>query len=140
MATNNLDFYQKYTNFILINSEEAENGTCIIWTGATQRRNNYVLGMINVTYPNAKRTKMNVARLAKILQLKSTDLAKNLDASHLCHNALCVNTDHIVLEPREINNQRKICVAAHQCTTHIVHGTNYTNCMLNLKLWFVMIL
>ncbi|VDI13609.1 Hypothetical predicted protein, partial [Mytilus galloprovincialis] len=76
--------------------EEAENGACIIWTGATQRRNNYILGMINVTYPNAKRTKMNVARLAKILQLKSTDLAKNLDASHLCHNALCVNTDHIV--------------------------------------------
>ena len=59
MATNNLDFYQKYTNFILINSEEAKNGACIIWTGATQRRNNYILGMINVTYPNAKRTKMN---------------------------------------------------------------------------------
>lgn len=74
---------------------------------------------------HAKRTKINVARLAKCLQLKPTDLDKNVDASHLsclCHNALCVNVDHIVLEPREIHNQRKTCIASHQCTTHIVYA------------------
>jgi len=35
---------------------------------------------------------------------------KNLQISHLCHNATCINTDHLVQESAEINNSRKNCV------------------------------
>lgn len=140
MASQTFDFYQKYTNILLLNCIDAENGSCKIWTGAIQRKRNYMLGMLNVAYPNGKRTKMNVARLSKMLQLKTIDIDRNLDASHLCHNALCVNADHIIFEPHDLNNHRKVCVASQKCTTHELHGTTYPNCMLHLKLWFVIFL
>lgn len=140
MASQTFDFYQKYTNILLLNCIDAENGSCKIWTGAIQRKRNYMLGMLNVAYPNGKRTKMNVARLPKMLQLKTIDIDRNLDASHLCHNALCVNADHIIFEPHDLNNHRKVCVASQKCTTHELHGTTYPNCMLHLKLWFVIFL
>lgn len=81
MASQTFDFYQKYTNILLLNCIDAENGSCKIWTGAIQRKRNYMLGMLNVAYPNGKRTKMNVARLSKMLQLKTIDIDRNLDAS-----------------------------------------------------------
>ncbi len=29
--------------------------------------------------------------------------------SHLCHNSICINPDHLVEESQKINNQRKVC-------------------------------
>ena len=131
------NFFEKYTDLLLSSSILSENGECQIWTGGTNTKGNYVWGMINVTYPSGKRCKINVARLSKMLEMKNVDLDKNLDASHLCHNSLCINPQHIILEPHVINNQRRFCVSSQKCTTHILHGTHYANCMLNLKLWFV---
>ena len=85
---------------------------------------------MSIKLPNAeKRTKINVARLSKILNKACVDIGTG-DASHLCHNSLCVNSSHINIEPRTINNQRKICVSINKCIGH----TDNPECLLHLKL------
>ena len=38
--------------------------------------------------------------------------------SHLCHDTLCVQTKHVVVEPIATNNQRNVCVQAGRCLGH----------------------
>ena len=46
--------------------------------------------------------------------------------SHLCHNKICVNFDHLVYEPSCINMQRKQCVSQGKCVNH----GKYETCLL----------
>ena len=126
-------FYEKYMNLLLLNSKLGENGICQIWTGGTKSSPNYVYGVTNVTFPDGKRGKINVARLSKMLEIKEIYLDKNFDSSHLCHNSLCILPGHIHLEPHEVNNSRQFCVAVHKCTTHKLYGVKYPDCLLHLK-------
>ena len=41
---------------------------------------------------------MHAHRMAVVISEGSFAIDKNLDASHLCHNALCINRQHISLE------------------------------------------
>ena len=50
------------------------------------------------------------------------------DASHLCHNALCINAAHISLEPRYVNNNRQQCIRKGFCHGH----ADYPQCKLAL--------
>ncbi|KAK9357090.1 zinc-binding loop region of homing endonuclease-domain-containing protein [Lipomyces starkeyi] len=38
-------------------------------------------------------------------------LYKGYHASHLCHQPICINPDHLVIESKEANESRKICSA-----------------------------
>ena len=49
-----------------------------------------------------------------------------LDCSHLCHNTLCCNPDHLVLELRSINNNRNHCKNGMHCFGHGSH----TKCLI----------
>ena len=49
-----------------------------------------------------------------------------LDCSHLCHNTLCCNPDHLVLELRSINNDRNHCKNEMHCFGHGSH----TKCLI----------
>lgn len=55
----------------------------------------------------------------------------NHDMSHLCNNKLCVNPEHLVYEPRWVNNARKNCVKEGKCTGHHVemHNLHFDNCI-----------
>lgn len=48
-----------------------------------------------------------------------------LQASHLCHNPLCCNADHIVVEPGEDNAARSSCIGHYEV---VVQGTTYHSC------------
>lgn len=56
----------------------------------------------------------------------TTRFANNMDVSHLCHTTKCMNFNHLTLEPRQVNNLRKLCKANKKC---IGHG-QYPSCML----------
>ena len=130
MATPNNAFFEKYAKVLTNSCNLADNGQCQIWGGGKEFRRDYCIGFTNVTFPDGRCQKINVARLAKIINLKNLEISPYLDASHICHNSLCTNPDHINLEKRAVNNERKICVS----TNHCIHHGNHPDCLLNLKM------
>lgn len=49
------------------------------------------------------------------------------ELSHLCHNKLCLNIEHLSYEPSVINTQRNVCKDRNSC--HQNHGV-YHNCIM----------
>jgi hypothetical protein len=74
--------------------------------------------------------KKHVHRPALMIKLRSLSIPKELDASHLCHNILCVNVDHLILLPHSVNNNRQCCKSYGNC---IGHG-DFPSCMIKLRL------
>ena len=50
-------------------------------------------------------------RLSYMLQQRIIHVNQGLDASHLCHNSLCVKESHISMEPHSVTNNRQYCIA-----------------------------
>ena len=49
-----------------------------------------------------------------------------LDVSHLCHNTLCIRSNHLVLEKQSTNNSRTTCRVENNCNrTHLPHCVFY---------------
>jgi len=44
--------------------------------------------------------------------------ANELDLSHLCHTATCINADHLHFEPKPVNESRETCGYARHCKGH----------------------
>lgn len=77
-------------------------------------------GRLKVKWPNG-RTKFYLAhRFMFMLQNDLTEIAADLHVSHLCHNSLCINPEHLSLEPPNINNSRQVCkhLVPQTCQTH----------------------
>lgn len=73
--------------------------------------------VLKVTIPGVGKRSLSVARLLYMCSVKSLELEG--DVSHLCHQKLCINIEHLVLEPRGVNNSRQICNNQQSCTrTH----------------------
>ena len=64
----------------------------------------------------------NVSRVAYMVFHKEWGADSGLDCSHLCHNTLCCNPDHLVLEPRSVNNNRNHCKNEMHCFGHGSHA------------------
>ena len=98
---------------------------CIMWTGACSDS-----GYGRVRNPfsklNNQPTMYRIHRLVYLLQniYKYNDLClpkcdvigHELDVSHICHNKLCVNIDHLILEAHFINCIRRQCVCDNRCS------------------------
>lgn len=54
---------------------------------------------------------------------------KLYDVSHLCHNSLCINEEHLSVEPHFVNNNRRACTEKNKCISH----DPYPQCKLDLK-------
>lgn len=132
MASSNDEFTPKYQNLLNRYSRTAENGECLIWEGwGVQKMGQYFIAKLQIRLPGAsKPTKINVARLSRMLFENNFDVSKDLDASHLCHNSLCTRAEHIHFEPRSVNNNRHICVSVRQC----IHHQGHPDCLIHLKL------
>ena len=80
------------------------DGDCLIWLNSS---NGY--GMIRVKLGGELEPSkvIGVHRLMAMCQLRTVVLPADLQASHLCHNKMCVNKEHICLEPDYINQQRR---------------------------------
>lgn len=114
---------------------------CRLWTGAKDRDG---YGRIKVTWllPDGSTVSKTerAPRIVYMLKLNvhtkcdfptSADSADGLtvplEVSHLCHQRLCVNADHLSLEPRSVNMGRMHCKGQRQC--HQCHE-GYPRCLI----------
>ena len=78
-------------------SELHQNGQCIIWTGCTKKG----YGQFRYKDPRdpeaANHKTRSVHRMALMVKVRDLDIPPVQQASHLCNNKLCINTDHITL-------------------------------------------
>ena len=108
----------------------SENGQCYLWTAGMKGKNNRY-GVIRCEFWGRKRS-IDVHRVMYCIANEVTleDIA-GMDASHLCHNSLCVTASHIVVEPHGINNNRIGCKSRLDgCSGH----TPFPDCLVSLAL------
>lgn len=124
-------FVEHYSEKLSSKSELAQNNTCRLWTGSVKPGKQPPYGIIHIKIDD-KWTTIAVHRLAYALNhnLKLSDMERTLDVSHLCHNSLCTNADHLSYEPHYINNNRITCKGRGHCLGH----DNYPLCMIRLIL------
>ena len=113
-------------NFINVNNSIA----CKLWNRSKDLKSGGLeYGIVYIRPPqDSKKRKRYTHRLALMVHFNCSQLPKGLEASHLCHNSLCINPHHITLEPHAINNQRIHCKLFHHCTGHVPYRT----CLLDI--------
>ena len=95
---------------------------CIEWVGCKKGNTGYGVQVVKWKEGESKREAAH--RLAYMIRhrvtrydMPSHDLNNNkIECSHLCHHTLCVNPDHIVLEPHTINQDRIHCKNQGHCS------------------------
>ena len=122
----------KYKKLLENGSKLAPNSECLIWQGYCKTHRGGRYGRINVKLVAGGRWQvLPVHRLAKFIELSVCEVQEGLEASHLCHNSLCVKPSHIHFESHAINNNRRFCKNLKYCTGH---GPGVPECMLHLYL------
>ena len=111
-----MDAYFELTRAkILAKSVKADNGLgCIIWTGTKKSKSEY--GVIKISPPGLKPIVRGVHRVIFMCSIKIFDIPREMDVSHICHNPLCVNIEHLTKEPHIINMHRIECANVNFCT------------------------
>ena len=106
---------------LMRNSNIEGNLNCRIWKGTTKVSRGTTYGVIRLKVMNNEGTSQwktyNVHRVAYRVFVK-LDIPSDLNVSHICHNSLCINTDHLSLEPAHINNNRNFCRNRGRCYKH----------------------
>lgn len=101
---------------------------CVLWDVGKMTKNGVDYGYKYVKLPYKQlKSRQYTHRLAYMLKYRNYDLPRHFDVSHLCHNSLCINKDHLTLEPHNINNNRIHCANENQCFGH----QPYKDCLLN---------
>ena len=65
---------------------------------------------------------MHVSRVVYMIKHKMMEISRVdqhddiLEVSHLCHQTLWIKPDHLVLESKALNNERKHCLDQGLCT------------------------
>ena len=85
--------------------------------------------LINCRFRCGYSRAVTVHKLSYKLQHRIIHVNPRLDASHLCHNSLCVKVSHISMEPHSLNNNKQYCMAQNICFGH----GEYPQCLLELK-------
>lgn len=130
---------EKYSEeWILDKMEEIESESmyyenrkdCIYWLGykqTTKRHNSVVYGYKCIKFPGENKcSKLTVHRLRYILHIGHKPSDSMMDVSHICHCSLCVNLDHLSLEPKSVNKSRTKCVNNGICSKH----AGFPDCIL----------
>jgi hypothetical protein len=120
-----------YSKKLEDNSHLSVNGECTIWNGYFRLRRRHQYGETKAMWPGqtGRQVKLSVHRLAYFLS-HPEQIGMPGDCSHMCHNTLCINADHIGLEPSRINKKRQTCVSTNICPGH----APYSQCLLDLRL------
>ena len=125
----NMCFIKKYKEILCKKSVLGENQICMLWH---QTSRNY--GRISVKLDSGVTKTVYAHRLSYFLSKSDIcglfNQSTTHEVSHLCHNTLCVNADHLSFEPSKINSERKICVNSRICK----HHEGFSDCLLHLKL------
>lgn len=128
------NFFKLCKERLDIQSKMHEIGQCIMWIGCTKKG----YGQFRYRDPRdpdtvGHRTR-SVHRMALMVKVMCLDVPPEQQASHLCNNKLCINTDHIVFEDNYTNNNRKTCFSNAKCSGH--HGKNdiqRPDCLIGLN-------
>lgn len=106
-----LEFFESWTS-ILFTEATLKPGGCLEVPNIKQNKHGYP--EFRLTIPGIGQKHLLAARLMFMChhkQLKVID-----DVSHLCHNRLCININHLVNESRTINLNRQVCRNTGVCT------------------------
>lgn len=110
------------------NSELHKNGQCIIWKGSL--KNGYgQFRFKDPRTPDADHKTRTVHRMALMVKHRNLDVASKQQASHLCNNKTCINTEHLTFEDNFTNNGRKLCFFNRKC---FGHGDGKPSCLVDL--------
>lgn len=122
----------KLNSKIDLNQQNSKN--CKFWStrfAVNQRERGFTrgpkYGRLKVKWPGG-RIKYHLAhRFMYMLVHDLLDIPPHLHVSHICHNSLCINAEHLSLELPEINNSRQICknVDPPACQ----HHSTYPDCV-----------
>lgn len=137
------DFFIKLDNLISTNSRPIGERGCLEWM---KKKSKSGYGSVQLTLPgqSKKRLHTTIHRAAYMLKKHEINIPKydndnnQLDVSHLCHNAWCVNTEHLVLEPHFINSERTMCKTSNNCIGHTPECMVEV-CFVNILLYFYLI-
>lgn len=98
---------------------------CWKWIGATNKGDGYGHVILSI---KGDRMTVNAHRAAYIAFRRVFILP--FDISHLCHDKLCMNPDHLSHEPWPVNQGRKRCKTIGECAGHTHDGVKYEACIL----------
>lgn len=98
-------------------------GHCHIWSKSVNSRG-YPMIKISVTGQGSHTYLAH--RIIYSLHHNTILRNKFIHISHLCHNKLCINPDHLSLEPPSINMARNTCKIEGSCLRHDI----YPDCKL----------
>lgn len=97
----------------VIDKKSVSVGNCLKWHG-TVDTDGY--GQLRFML-RGRRVKVRVHRAVYFLETGQV-LDPKIHVSHLCHNKLCINLNHLNYEPQGVNNARKVCFNEGVCTGH----------------------
>lgn len=118
-------FFTKIAKSLQKNSREAaDNGGCRVWKGCIDR---YGYGTKRVTWPDGSVKLERVHRVSYMAhhRIFRQDMPHReadglLEISHICHNKLCIEPNHLVLESHETNCERRSCQLVGECVRNHV--------------------
>jgi hypothetical protein len=98
----------------------APNASCHMWTAA--HSGDY--GVMKVQWPGCKKKLGYAHRISFILSHLNAFPTYNPvnNISHLCHNPLCVNPEHLSHEPYTVNARRKNCHDSGRCSNNHIEN------------------
>jgi len=109
------------------NSVRAPNGQCILYTGPFREKRGLKYGTLRsaskkvIAEYSGNEFEMLAHRFSKLNEIiKTTNdinsvIESHVECSHLCHNSLCINPEHLSLESQGTNNSRKPCKSQGHC-------------------------
>ncbi len=83
------------------------NGCHIYRRGLINKGRKKKLKYGHITYKKKRYPAYQVSYKAE--QSEVVNIPNGYNISHLCHNTMCINKDHLSLEPIAVNNERKKC-------------------------------
>lgn len=102
-----------YLDRINTKTRNSDTNSCILYLGRTKKTG---YGIIDFKYPGKRFVPVHVHRLRYMIEQKSLHLnPPENHVSHLCHNRICVNIQHLSFEPPSINNSRQNCYSEKRC-------------------------
>ena len=103
-------------------TSQGPHGTCVEYAAAAAHQNNKYIQTSRTI--NGRKIYSRTHRVALLKKMNITELPEGLEASHLCHNKRCMNVDHIIAEPHDINMSRNTCAYMRNITGDKLYCTD----------------